>query len=84
MYHFKKSGQTTKSDKELLKAFKSNEFVIDYMLVIKDITDELPQYIGRGDENEAISYVNKAWQIWEKTVGAFDWIYAFKLKRLKK
>jgi len=81
--HFKKYRQTAKSDKELLKAYKSNEYVIDYMLGIKKMPDEQPQYIGRGDENEAISYVNGAWSIWDKTPEALDWIYEFKQKRLK-
>jgi len=80
LYHFKKSGQTTKSEKELLKAYKSNEFIIDYMLGIKDMPKELPQYVGIGDENEAVSYVSRAWLIWEKTEGAFEWLYKFKQK----
>ena len=83
LFHFKKTGQTAKSNKELLKAYKSNEYVIDYMLGIKKMPDELPQYIGIGDENEAISYVNGAWSIWDKTPEALDWLYEFKLKRLK-
>jgi len=83
LYSFKKSGQTTKSEKILLQAYKSNEFVIDYMLGNKEMPKEQPQYIGRGDENEAISYVNGAWPIWNKTDGAFDWIYNFIQKRLK-
>ena len=83
LYHFKKSGQTVKSDKELLKAYKSNEYVIDYMLGIKKMPKEQPQYIGRGDENEAISYVNGAWSIWDKTDEALDWLYEFSQKRLK-
>jgi len=83
LYHFKKYGKTAKSDKELLKAYKSNEYVIDYMLGIKKMPNELPQYIGRGDENEAISYVNDAWNIWDKTETAFDWLYEFKQKRMK-
>jgi len=83
LYHFKKSGQTPTSDKELLKAYKSNEFVIDYMLGIKEMPDELPQYIALGDENEAISYVVGAWTVWEETEKALDWLYEFKKKRLK-
>lgn len=83
LYHFKKSGQTAKNDKELLKAYKSNEYVIDYMLGVKEMPDEQPQYIGRGDENEAIYYVNGAWSIWDKTPEALDWLYEFKQKRLK-
>ncbi len=83
LYHFKKSGQTAKSDKKLLKAYKSNKYVIDYMLGIKEMPNELPQYIGIGDENEAISYVNGAWSIWNQTKKALDWLYKFKQKRLK-
>ncbi len=83
LYHFKKYGQTAKSDKLLLEAYKSNEYVIDYMLGIKKMPDKQPQYIGRGDENEAISYINDAWSIWDKTPEALDWLYEFKQKRLK-
>ena len=83
LYQFKKSGQSANSDKELLKAYESNEYVIDYMLGVKEMPKEQPQYIGRGDENEAISYVNGAWTVWDKTDGAFDWLYEFKQKRLK-
>ena len=83
LFQFKKNGLTTKSNKELLKAYKSNKYVIDYMLGIKKMPDKLPQYIRIGDENEAISYVNEAWSIWDKTPGALDWLYEFKQKRLK-
>ncbi len=83
LYSFKKLGRTTKTEKLLLDAYKSNEFVIDYMLGIKKMPNEQPQYIGRGDENEAISYVNDSWTIWDNTEGTFDWLYDFKQKRLK-
>ena len=83
LYHFKKSGRTSNAEKVLLNAYNSNQFVIDYMLGIKEMPKELPQYIGRGDENEAISYVNEAWSIWSKTDGALDWLYNFKQKVLK-
>lgn len=83
LYSFKKLGRTAKTEKILMDAYKSNEFVIDYMLGMKKMSDEQPQYIGRGDENEAISYVNGSWTIWDKTEGAFDWLYEFKQNRLK-
>jgi len=82
LFHFKKSQKTAKRDKELLKAYTSNAFVIDYMLGTENMPDELPQYIGRGDKSEAISYVNDTWKIWEKTKGSFDWLYEFRKKRL--
>jgi len=53
------------------------------MLGIKEMPKEQPQYIGRDDESEAISYVNVAWSIWDKTDEALDWLYEFKQKRLK-
>jgi hypothetical protein len=52
------------------------------MLGYKEMPSEQPQYIGLGDENEAISYVLGAWPIWDKTEGALDWLYEFKQKRL--
>ena len=83
LYNYKKSGKTAKSEKILLKAFNSNKFVIAYMLGYKEMPKEQPQYIGIGDENEAVSYVGDVWAIWEKTDGALDWLYDFKQKRLK-
>jgi len=83
LYNFKKFGNRAKSDKILLNAHKSNEFVIDYMLGIKKMPNEQPQYIGRGDENEAIAYVFGNWKIWDNTEGALDWLYEFKQKILK-
>ena len=82
LLNFIKSGQSAVSKKKLLKAYNSNEFVIDYMLGNKKLPNELPQYIGRGDENEAISYVYETWSIWKKTEGALDWLYEFKELRL--
>jgi len=82
LYSFMKSGRTAKSEKKLRQAYKSNAFVIDYMLGYKEMPTEQPQYIGLGDENEAISYVHGAWPIWDKTEGALDWLYEFKQKRL--
>ncbi len=83
LYSFKKLGRTAKSEKILMKAYKSNKFVIDYMLGIKTMPYEQPQYIGIGDENEAISYVSISWTIWENTKGAFDWLYEFKHNKFK-
>lgn len=81
LYSFKKWGQTTKSNKILSQAYKSNNFVIDFLLGLKELPENQPQYIGRGDENEAISYVYDAWILWRDTKGAFEWIHNFKQKR---
>ncbi len=83
LYSFKKIGRKAKSDKILLNAYKNNKFVIDYMVGIRELPDQPPEYIGRGDENEAIAYVFNTWKIWEKTKGAFEWLYNFKQQQLK-
>ncbi len=82
LYSFIKLGPIA-SNKLLLQAYKSNEFVIDYLLGNLKMPKEQPQYIGFGDENEAVSYVNTAWPIWNSVDGAFDWIYNFKQNRIK-
>ncbi len=81
LYHFKKMGLSTKSDNELLKAYKFNKHVVEYMLGLKEMPLEMPRFIGRGDKNEAISYVIGTWTIWEATDGAMGWLYEFMMKR---
>ena len=83
LYGFMTTGKTVNTEKILLKAFKSNKFVIDYMLGRKEMPDEQPQYVGLGDENEAVVYVSSSWTLWNKTEGALDWLYEFMQKRLK-
>jgi len=82
LYSFKKIGRKAKSNRILLNAYKSNAFVIDYLLGKKKLPVRPPQYIGRGDENEAIAYVFYNWKIWDKTKGALDWLYDFKQKKM--
>lgn len=83
LYNFKRYGKTVKAEKSLTKAYNTNKFVIDYMLGIKEMPKEQSQYIGIGDENEAVAYVYDSWGLWNKTLGALDWLYEFKQKRLK-
>ena len=79
---FKKEGKNKKSDKLLLEAHKQNSYVIDYLLGNKKMPKNQPQYIGIGDENEAIAYVNGNWKIWDKTEDSLEWIYNFKKERI--
>lgn len=79
---FKKEGKNKKSDKLLLDAHKQNSYVIDYLLGNKEMPKKQPQYIGIGDENEAVAYVNGNWKVWDKTEGSFEWIYHFKKERI--
>ena len=81
LYYFKKKGKSAKSDVELLKAYKFNPYVMEFMLGLKELPDEMPQFIGRGDENEAASYIYDAIHAWGKTDGALDWMYDFLMER---
>ena len=81
LYHFKKMGKSAKSDGELMNAYKFNPYVMEFMLGLKELPDEMPQYIGRGDENEAAAYIYDAIHTWGKTDGALNWMYEFLMER---
>lgn len=81
LYHFKKMGKSAKSDGELMKAYKFNPYVMEFMLGLKELPEEMPQFIGRGDENEAVAYIFDAIHTWGKTDGALNWMYEFLMER---
>ena len=81
IYHFIKTGDSKTSNKALLKAYKSNRHVLDFMLGIKELPHHPPSYIGRGDENEAVAYVYDTWKVWENIDGGFMWLINFKENR---
>ncbi len=81
LYHFKKMGKSAKSDGELMKAYKFNPYVMEFMWGLKELPEEMPQYIGRGDENEAVAYIFDAIHTWGKTDGALNWMYEFLMER---
>ena len=83
LYQFKKMGKSTKSEKELMKAYKFNPHVMEFMLGLKELPEEMPQFIGRGDQNEAAAYIFDAIHTWGKTDGALDWMYEFLMERRK-
>ncbi len=83
LYHFKKMGKSTKSDKELEKAYKFNPHVMEFMLGLKELPEEMPQFIGRGDQNEAVAYIFDAIHTWGQTDGALDWMHEFLMERRK-
>lgn len=74
LYQFLKHGDGIKSVKALQKAHKSNPHVIQYLAGIKMLPDTPPQYIGRGDENEAVAYVFDAIPAWMTHKEAAFWL----------
>ena len=83
LFYFKKFGKTPIADEALLYAHNRNKFVIDYMLGIRKLPKEPPQFIGRDDEDEAIAYVFDVCKAWRNTESAFEWLYEFKQKMIE-
>jgi tetratricopeptide (TPR) repeat protein len=71
---FRREGASKKADAALKKALKQNAFVPAYLLSKKRLPQQMPGYIGFGDENEAVSYAAGATAIWRETPGALEWL----------
>jgi tetratricopeptide (TPR) repeat protein len=71
---FRREGAGKKADAALKRALKQNMFVPAYLLGKKRLPRQLPGYIGFGDENEAVSYVAEALDVWRRTPGAIMWL----------
>ena len=57
------------------KAIDQNPFVIPYLVGEKDIPETIPEYMGFGDENEAIYYWVDTAKIWYKDREAMEWLF---------
>jgi len=64
---YKEEGITNASIKALEDAEESNPHVMNYLLGNKKIPDESPRYVGIGDEQEAIAYVQENIHLWTGT-----------------
>jgi tetratricopeptide (TPR) repeat protein len=71
---FKENGPGLKANRALREALSGNAFIPDYLLGRKRIPRDLPDYIGWGDENEAISYASNHLALWRRAPGAIDWL----------
>ena len=76
---FRKEGATEAANECLAEALKENPFVPAYLLRKRELPVHSPQYIGIGDENEAVDYAREAIKTWRKTEGAFQWLREFLL-----
>ncbi len=71
---FRREGDTEASCRLLRKAAQSNSHVPAYLVGNKPIPRELPEYVGFGDEDEAVSYVASSLSAWKNTPGAITWL----------
>ena len=67
-------GDTARSRRLLAEAKETNPHVPAYLLGRMRLPRELPEYIGLGDEPEAISCAAEQMEPWRKTPGAHDWL----------
>lgn len=81
---FLDQGDSRESRKCLKKALKQNPHVVLYLLGRQSLPKKLPQYMGFGDQDEAIIYVAEFGQAWRKTEGALDWLESVWLEKQRK
>lgn len=74
LWVFRREGESVEAKRRLREAIKYNRYVPLYLLGRKWLPRLLPQYIGIGDENEAVAYVVESMEVWRKTPGALEWL----------
>lgn len=74
LWTFRREGASEKANARLKEALGGNRFVPPYLLGEKRLPKRLPEYIGFGDESEAIAYAAEATKAWMKTEGALEWL----------
>ncbi len=79
---FRREGVGRKADAALRKALKTNRFVPLFLLGLKKLPRHLPEYIGLGDENEAVAYIAEGAASWLATPGALEWFADRLIKEL--
>lgn len=73
---FRKEGDSAGSKKLLRAAIKDNPHVPALLTGKKRLPAQPPQFIGFGDENEAMNYAGNYLKNWHNTPGAIDWLKA--------
>ena len=74
---FRRKGDTAEARKLLASAIKCNKFVPNYLLGTKKIPRQLPDYVGFGDESEAVCYAGDNLSAWRDSYGALGWLKDF-------
>ncbi len=73
LYTFRRQGAGKQAHEALRQALEVNRFVPLYLLGVKKMPQRLPDFIGMGDENEAVSYIAEAVENWANSPGALEW-----------
>ncbi len=73
LWTFRRKGAGAGATRALKEALRTNPHVPFYLFGLRELPEELPGYIGMGNESEAVSYVADAITNWIDTEGALDW-----------
>lgn len=73
---FRRGGAGPEADGLLDEAIQRNRSVPVFLTGKKRLPKQPPQYVGFGDENEAVAYVMDSIAVWAETEGAIDWLRA--------
>lgn len=71
---FRKEGASKEAGRALQAALKQNPYVPAYLSGRKRLPPRTPDYIGWGDENEAVAYASAYLPHWRRTQGALAWL----------
>lgn len=71
---FRQGGDGPSSRKALSEAIACNPHVPAYLSGRKRLPRQLPEFVGIGDEDEAVSYAHDALPAWSVTDGAVAWV----------
>jgi tetratricopeptide (TPR) repeat protein len=74
LWLFRRQGASAEANAALQAAIKQNAFVPAYLQGKKRLPARLPDYMGFGDENEAIHYAVGGTSVWRDTPGALEWL----------
>lgn len=71
---FRRLGPSVPADAALRRALRTNPYAPPYLIGTKPLPEELPDFMGFGDENEAIDYAAGHFGNWWGTPGAIPWL----------
>ena len=71
--YFDKPSKKLTAHNELIEAMKFNPYVPLYLFGIKKMPEILPDYMGIGDDTEAITYVEDSIEVWGSNKNASLW-----------
>lgn len=71
---FRQEGASRRAKHRLQQAIATNPHVPAYLLGERRLPRQMPEFVGIGDENEAIDYAASAIPLWTATEGALVWL----------